>query len=168
MPAWHPRAPRMLGWLRDNYKLGVRFHSSVINSPCIFYGSGHGQCFSDSKTHHGNIAVFAGGSVGNESKEHDDLGDSTRLNEYMACYHAARKARWWYQFIQELDNVTAAKDIEPIFAYLIKDPIILYYAPRRRRLHQPPPLTRAAITPCLAPCAQPHAWRATRRFRVGA
>ena len=83
----------MLSWLRDNYKLGVRFHIGVVDSPCNFYSSGHGQCFSNSKTHHGNIAVFAGGPVGNESKEHDDLGDSTRLNEYMACYHAARKAR---------------------------------------------------------------------------
>ena len=27
---------------------------------------------------------------------------------------------------QELDNVTAAKGIEPMFAYLIKDPITLY------------------------------------------
>ena len=117
---------RMLGWLRDNYKLGIRFHSNVTDPPCIFYDSGHGQYFSDSKAHHGNIAVFAGGPVGNESKKHDDLGDSTPLNEYMACYHAARRARWWYQFIQELDNVTAAKGIEPMFAYLIKDPITLY------------------------------------------
>ena len=117
---------RMLGWLRDNYKLGIRFHSKVTDPPCIFYDSGHGQYFSDSKAHHGNIAVFAGGPVGNESKKHDDLGDSTPLNEYMACYHAARRARWWYQFIQELDNVTAAKGIEPMFAYLIKDPITLY------------------------------------------
>ena len=70
--------------------------------------------------------MFAGGPVGNESKKHDDLGDSTPLNEYMACYHAARRARWWYQFVQELDNVTAAKGIEPMFAYLIKDPITLY------------------------------------------
>ena len=25
---------RMLGWLRDNYKLGIRFHSNVIDPPC--------------------------------------------------------------------------------------------------------------------------------------
>ena len=72
--------------------------------------------------------VFAGGPVGNESKEHADRGNSVRLNEYMACYHAARKARWWRQFIQELDAVTAAKDIEPNFAYLNRDPFFLYGA----------------------------------------
>jgi len=73
------------------------FHSGVVDPPCIFYSSGHRQSFSDSMTHHGNIMVFAGGPVGNESKEHADLGDSVRLNVYMACYYAARKARWWYQ-----------------------------------------------------------------------
>ena len=73
---------RMLGWLRDNYKLGIRFHSGVVDPPCIFYSSGHRQSFSDSTTHHGNIMVFAGGPVGNESKEHVDFGDSVRLNEY--------------------------------------------------------------------------------------
>ena len=61
---------RMLGWLRDNYKLGIRFHSNVTDPPCIFYDSGHGQYFSDSKAHHGNIAVFAGG--------HDPLYTSHR------------------------------------------------------------------------------------------
>ena len=118
----------MLRWLRDNYKLGIRFHSNVTDPPYFFYDSGHGQYFRDSRAHHGNIAASAGGPVGNESKKHNDLADSTPFNEYMACYHAARKARWWYQFIQELDAVTVAKDIEPILAYLTKDPFILYGA----------------------------------------
>jgi hypothetical protein len=119
---------RMLRWLRDNYKLGIRFHSNVTDPPCIFYDSGHGQYFSDSRAHHGNIAAYAGDPVGNESKKHDDPADSSPLNVYMACYHATRKARWWRQFIQELDAVTAAKDIEPNFAYLNGDPFFLYGA----------------------------------------
>ena len=118
----------MLRWLRDNYKLSIRFHSNVTDPPYFFYDSGHGQYFRDSRAHHRNIAASAGGPVGNESKKHNDLADSTPFNEYMACYHAARKARWWYQFIQELDAVTVAKDIEPILAYLTKDPFILYGA----------------------------------------
>ena len=79
----------MLGWLRDNYKLGIRFHSGVVDPPCIFYSSGHRQSFSDSTTHHGNIMVFAGGPVGNESKEHVDFGD--RGDDNMATTRVREK-----------------------------------------------------------------------------
>ena len=99
----------MLRWLRDNYKLSIRFHSNVTDPPYFFYDSGHGQYFRDSRAHHGNIAASAGDPVGNESKKHDDPADSTPLNEYMACYHATRKARWWYQFIQETGQCYGGK-----------------------------------------------------------
>ena len=94
--------------------------------PCIFYDAGHNQYSSDSKAHHGNVAVFAGGPVGNDSKKHDDVGDSTPMNEYMALYWAARRGRWWYQLIYEMDNVTRKRGIEPMFAVMIATAITLY------------------------------------------
>ena len=117
---------RMVQWLRDNYKMGIRFHSNGDTMPNCFYDSSHGQYASDSKAHHGSICMFAGGPVGNESKKHDDVGDSTAMNEYMACYHAARRARWWYQLIHELDNVTRKRGVPTIFADMITVPIPLY------------------------------------------
>jgi hypothetical protein len=117
---------RILMWLRDNYKTGIRFYSNGCTEPCIFYDAGHNQYASDSKAHHGNVAVFAGGPVGNDSKKHDDVGDSTPMNEYMALYWAARRGRWWYQLIYEMDNVTRKRGIEPMFAAMIATAIKLY------------------------------------------
>jgi hypothetical protein len=117
---------RILMWLRDNYKTGIRFYSNGCTEPCIFYDAGHNQYASDSKAHHGNVAVFAGGPVGNDSKKHDDVGDSTPMNEYMALYWAARRGRWWYQLIDEMDNVTRKRGIEPMFAAMIATAIKLY------------------------------------------
>jgi hypothetical protein len=72
--------------------------------------------------------MFAGGHdiVGNESKKHDDVGDSTAMNEYMACYHAARRARWWFQIIHEFDNVARKRGIPSMFANMIAVLIPLY------------------------------------------
>ena len=85
---------QILMWLRDNYKTGIRFYSNGNTGPYMCYDAGHNQYSSDSKAHHGNIVVFTGGPVGNESKKHDDVGDSTPMNEYMALYWAARRGRW--------------------------------------------------------------------------
>ena len=101
---------RILMWLRDNYKTGIRFYSNGCTEPCIFYDAGHNQYASDSKAHHGNVAVFAGGPVGNDSKKHDDVGDSTPMNEYMALYWAARRGRRQLSF----DNRQFGKEEELI------------------------------------------------------
>jgi hypothetical protein len=82
---------RILIWLRDHYKEGSRFYSNGNTVQFFHYDAGHNQYASDSKAHHGHVAVFAGGPVGNESKKHEDLGDSTPYNEYMALYWCGRR-----------------------------------------------------------------------------
>ena len=41
-------------------------------------------------------------------------------------YWAARRGRWWYQLIDEMDNVTRKRGIEPMFAAMIATAIKLY------------------------------------------
>jgi hypothetical protein len=117
---------RILIWLRDHYKEGSRFYSNGSTVPFFHYDAGHNQYASDSKAHHGHVAVFAGGPVGNESKKHEDLGDSTPYNEYMALYWCGRRGRWWYQLIYEMDEVCRRRGIDLKFAEMIADRIKLY------------------------------------------
>ena len=80
---------RILIWLRDHYKEGSRFYSNGSTVPFFHYDAGHNQYASDSKAHHGHVAVFAGGPVGNESKKHEDLGDSTPYNVALYWFGSA-------------------------------------------------------------------------------
>ena len=54
-----------------DYKEGSRFYSNGSTVPFFHYDARHNQYASDSKAHHGHVAVFAGGPVGNESKKHE-------------------------------------------------------------------------------------------------
>ena len=48
------------------------------------------------------------------------------VSEYMALFHAAKRAVSTQQLIYELDNVCRAKGIPPRFEHMIQDPLILY------------------------------------------
>ena len=70
--------------------------------------------------------VLADGPVGAESKRHPDLGDSTPYSEYMALFHASKRAVSTHQFIYELDNVCRSKGVPERFAHMIKEPLVVY------------------------------------------
>ena len=123
--AWD-HAIRVLNWLKHNYTTGLRFSSSGNQVPKIFYDSSHNQFTSDSKSTYGVAVVLADGPVGAESKRHPDLGDSTPYSEYMALFHASKRAVSTYQFIHELDNVCRSKGVPERFAHMIKEPLIIY------------------------------------------
>ena len=72
------------------------------------------------------LCLQADGPVGAESKRHPDLGDSTPYSEYMALFHASKRAVSTYQFIHELDNVCRSKGVPERFAHMIKEPLIIY------------------------------------------
>ena len=84
------------------------------------------QFTSDSKSTYGVAVVLADGPVGAESKRHPDLGDSTPYSEYMALFHASKRAVSTHQFIYELDNVCRSKGVPERFAHMIKEPLIVY------------------------------------------
>ena len=123
--AWN-QAIRVLTWLRDNYKVGIAYHSNGNLKPKMFYDSSHNMYKSDSKAHYGTVSVFAGGPIGAESKKQDDIGDSTAYNETMALYHCSRRCRYWYQLIKEMDNVSIKKGVKPKFSHMIDEPIPMY------------------------------------------
>ena len=65
-----------------------------------------------------------GGPVGNESKKHEDVGDSTPPSEYMALYWCGRRGRWWYQLIYEMDKVCHKRGIEPKLAKMVAEGLL--------------------------------------------
>jgi hypothetical protein len=99
--AWHA-AMRVIAWLRNNKSRGIKYSSNGNDRPIFLYDSGHNQYTQDRRGHHGYTCNFAGGPICYESKKHDDLGDSTPYNEYMALYHATRRAVWISQLISEM------------------------------------------------------------------
>ena len=56
-----------------------------------------------------------------DSKKHDDTGDSTPYNEYMALFHCARRAVWVRNIVREINYFN-----ESLIYYMIRDPMVLY------------------------------------------
>ena len=62
-----------------------------------------------------------GGPISVDSKKHDDPGDSTPYNEYMALFHCSRRAVWVRNIIREINYFN-----ESLLYYMIKHAMVLY------------------------------------------
>ena len=111
----------VIAWLRDNQDTGILYRSDGNPIPIAYYDAAHNQYSSDRKAHHGSSIHLFGGPISVDSKKHDDTGDSTPYNEYMALFHCARRVIWVRNIIREVNYFN-----ENLLFYMIREATVLY------------------------------------------
>ena len=111
----------VIAWLRDNQDTGILYRSDGNPIPIAYYDAAHNQYSSDRKAHHGSSIHLFGGPISVDSKKHDDTGDSTPYNEYMALFHCARRVMWVRNIIREVNYFN-----ENLLFYMIREATVLY------------------------------------------
>ena len=109
----------VIAWLRDNKEKGILYSSAGNRVPVAFYDSAHSQYHDDRRAHHCCLVHLFGGPISIDSKKHDDLGDSTPYNEYMALFHSIRRSDWVTHLLQEISYYDPT-----LLFFMTKDPII--------------------------------------------
>jgi hypothetical protein len=109
----------VIAWLRDNKEKGILYSSAGNRVPVAFYDSSHSQYHDDRRAHHCCLVHLFGGPISIDSKKHDDLGDSTPYNEYMALFHSIRRSDWVTHLLQEISYYDPT-----LLFFMTKDPII--------------------------------------------
>ena len=103
--AW-TAALKVLHWLYHNRHKGICYRSDGNTEPILYYDSSFIQ-FADSKAQYCVVAKFANGPVSYVSHKHIPILDSTPYAEYVAQYHANKRAMVIRNLMGELGGALA-------------------------------------------------------------